>query len=64
MGEVGVVTVWERPTRVILTACLLLACGLLPARADLLATLGAVAWIVLGAVGLTQLLLAVHRRLA
>jgi phosphatidylglycerophosphate synthase len=63
MGEVGVVTVWERPTRVILTAFVLLGCGLLPAHADLVATLGAVAWIALGLVGLTQLLLVVHRRL-
>jgi CDP-diacylglycerol--glycerol-3-phosphate 3-phosphatidyltransferase len=64
MGEVGVVTVWERPTRVVLTAFVLLACGLFPTHADLLATLGAVAWIVLGTVGLSQLLLVVHRRLA
>jgi phosphatidylglycerophosphate synthase len=63
MGEIGVVTVWERPTRVILTAFLLLACGLLPSRADLLATLGAAAWIALGTVGLAQLLAAIHRRL-
>jgi phosphatidylglycerophosphate synthase len=63
MGEVGVVTVWERPTRVILTAFLFLACGLLPAHAELLATAGAAAWIGLGLVGLTQLLLVVHRRL-
>ena len=63
MGEVGVVTVWERPTRVILTAFVLLAVGLLPGSADLLATLGAVAWIGLGTVGLTQLLVVVHRRL-
>jgi hypothetical protein len=58
------VTVWERPTRVILTAFLLLACGLVPARADLFATLGAAAWIALGTVGLAQLLVAIHRRLA
>ena len=64
MGEVGVVTVWERPTRVILTAFVLLGCGLLPGHADLIATLGAAAWIGLGVVGLTQLLLVVHRRLA
>jgi phosphatidylglycerophosphate synthase len=64
MGEVGVVTVWERPTRVILTAFLFLGCGLLPGRTDLIATLGAVAWIALGVVGLTQLLVVVHRRLA
>ena len=64
MGEVGVVTVWERPTRVILTAFVFLACGLLPGHTDLMVTLGAVAWIALGVVGLTQLLVAVHRRLA
>ncbi|MFL6128294.1 MAG: CDP-alcohol phosphatidyltransferase family protein [Mycobacteriales bacterium] len=63
MGEIGVVTVWERPTRVILTAGLLLACGLLPESADLIVTLGAVAWITLGAVGLSQLLVVVRRRL-
>ena len=64
MGEIGVVTIWERPTRVILTAFLLLGSGLLPESADLIATAGVVAWIVLGAVGLTQLLVVVHRRLA
>jgi phosphatidylglycerophosphate synthase len=64
MGEVGVVTVWERPTRVVLTAFLLLGCGVLPGHVDLIATLGAVAWIALGATGLTQLLIVVHHRLA
>lgn len=63
MGEIGVVTVWERPTRVILTAGLLLGSGLLPAHTDLIVTGGAVAWIVLGVVGVTQLLVVVHRRL-
>jgi CDP-diacylglycerol--glycerol-3-phosphate 3-phosphatidyltransferase len=63
MGEVGVVTVWERPTRVILTAFLLLGCGLVVGHADLIATLGAAAWIGLGAIGLTQLLVVIHRRL-
>lgn len=64
MGEVGVITVWERPTRVILTAGLLLGAGLLPGSADLVATGGALAWIGLGLVGLTQLLVVVRRRLA
>jgi phosphatidylglycerophosphate synthase len=63
MGEIAVVTVWERPTRVILTAFLLLACGLLPTHAVALATLGAATWIALGTVGLAQILTAVHRRL-
>lgn len=63
MGEVGVVTIWERPTRVILTAGLLLGSGLLPDSTDLIATSGAIAWIAFGAVGLTQLLTTIHHRL-
>jgi phosphatidylglycerophosphate synthase len=63
MGEVGVVTVWERPTRVVLTAGLLLGAGLRPDSAELIATAGAAAWVVLGLVGLAQLLLVVHRLL-
>jgi phosphatidylglycerophosphate synthase len=63
MGEVGVVTVWERPTRVILTAGLLLGSGLLPRSAGLICTVGAVAWVGLGVVGLVQLLVVVRRSL-
>ncbi len=63
MGEVGVITVWERPTRVILTAGLLLGAGLLPGSADLIATAGVAAWVALGLTGLSQLLLVVHRLL-
>jgi phosphatidylglycerophosphate synthase len=63
MGEVGVVTVWERPTRVILTAGLLLGCGLLPGSTDPVVTVGAAAWVGLGAIGLAQLLVAVRRTL-
>jgi len=63
MGEVGVVTVWERPTRVILTAGLLLGCGLLPGSADPIVTAGAAAWVGLGAIGLTQLLVVIRRTL-
>ncbi len=63
MGEVGVITVWERPTRVILTAGLLLGSGLLPGSADLIVTAGAAAWVGLGAIGLTQLLVVIRRAL-
>ena len=62
--DVGVVTVSERPTRVILTAMFLLGAGLYPGAAALWATAGAAAWTTIGAVGLGQLLLVVHRRLA
>jgi CDP-diacylglycerol--glycerol-3-phosphate 3-phosphatidyltransferase len=63
MGEIGVVTVWERPTRVILTAFVLLGCGLAPGRSDLLASAGATAWVGLGVIGLTQLLAVARRAL-
>jgi phosphatidylglycerophosphate synthase len=61
MSEVGVVTVWERPTRVIVTAAFLASAA---ALGDPWADLGAWAWVALGAVGLVQLLVVVRRRLA
>ncbi len=63
MTEVGVVTVSERPTRVIVTAAFLLAAGLYPAAAPTWAVLGALAWAVLGAIGLVQLSVVVVRTL-
>lgn len=61
MSDVGVVTVWERPTRVIVTAAFLGSVALL---GDPWADLGAAAWCGLGAVGLVQLGVVVRRRLS
>jgi phosphatidylglycerophosphate synthase len=63
MGEIGVITVWERPTRVVVTAMFLLAGGLFPAYAVEAATAGAAAWVGLGIVGFIQLLVVVRRLL-
>lgn len=63
MSDIGVVTVWERPTRVVVTAFTLGGAGLLPAYGYAAATVGAAAWAGLGGVGLTQLLVVVRRRL-
>lgn len=63
MTEIGVVTLWERPTRVIVTAMFLLGAGIYVDAADRWATAGAAAWATLGAVGLIQLLVVVRRRL-
>jgi phosphatidylglycerophosphate synthase len=63
MPEIGVVTVSERPTRVIVTAMFLLGAGLYPSAADGWATAGLAAWVTLGVVGLTQLLVVIRRRL-
>lgn len=60
MTEVGVVTVWERPTRVIVTSAFLASAGALGGP---WAMLGAAAWVGLGTVGLVQLLLVVRHRL-
>lgn len=60
MTEVGVVTVWERPTRVIVTATFLASAAVL---GDPWPELGAWTWCGLGVVGLTQLVLVVRRRL-
>jgi phosphatidylglycerophosphate synthase len=64
MPEIGVVTISERPTRVIVTAMFLLGAGLYPGAGDLWVTAGAAAWTTIGLVGLGQLLVAVRRRLA
>jgi CDP-diacylglycerol--glycerol-3-phosphate 3-phosphatidyltransferase len=63
MGEIGVVTVAERPTRVVVTAMFLLGAGRYAEEAATWATAGGWAWVVLGGVGLVQLLVAVYRRL-
>lgn len=62
MTEIAIVTVGERPTRVILAALAFLACGLLPGRDDV-ATAGAAALLAVCVVGLAQLLPAVRRAL-
>jgi len=63
MSQIGVVSVSERPTRVIVTAMFLLGAGLYVASAVTWATAGAAAWATLGLVGLVQLLIVVRRRL-
>ncbi len=63
LGDVGVLTIWERPSRVITTAMFLLGCGIYAESADAWASVAAAAWVVGGAVGLGQLVLAVRRRL-
>jgi phosphatidylglycerophosphate synthase len=60
MTDVGVVTVWERPTRVIVTAAFLASAAALGSPWP---ALGAWAWVVLGCAGLGQLALVVRRRL-
>ena len=63
LPDVGVITVWERPSRIIAISVALLGCGLLTGAAGTVATIAASAWLGLGAVGLTQLLIVVRRRL-
>ena len=60
MPDIGVVTVWERPTRVIVTAAFLASAAVLGSPWP---TLAAWAWVALGVVGLGQLALVVRRRL-
>ena len=63
MSEIGVVTVWERPTRVIVTAVFLGCAGSHQGGDQSWATLAAAAWLGLGLVGLGQLLVVVRNRL-
>ena len=61
MGELRVVTVAERPTRVIVAAFALCGAGVLPPQAAVAAGAGAVAWVATGAIGLVQLAVVVRR---
>lgn len=63
LDDVGIITVAERPTRVIIVAMFLLGAGIYPDAAEAWATAGAMALVVVGAVGLVQLLVVVRRRL-
>ncbi len=62
--EVGVVTVAERPTRVIVLAPTLVVCGVLPAYTSVVATAGPAVLLGLTAVGVVQLGVVVRRGLA
>jgi CDP-diacylglycerol--glycerol-3-phosphate 3-phosphatidyltransferase len=64
LDDIGILTVGERPTRVIVVAMFLLAAGIYPEAATTWATAGAAASLVIGAVALGQLLVVVRRRLA
>jgi CDP-diacylglycerol--glycerol-3-phosphate 3-phosphatidyltransferase len=63
MPEIGVVTLWERPTRVIVATMFLVGAGVHVSSAGGWAAAGASASATLGAVGTAQLLVAVRRRL-
>lgn len=63
LDDVGVVTVWERPTRIVVVAMFSLGAGLWPSAAAGWATGAAGAAGVLGVVGSAQLLLVIRRRL-
>jgi CDP-diacylglycerol--glycerol-3-phosphate 3-phosphatidyltransferase len=63
VDEVGVVTVWERPTRVILVAFLLLGCAIQPGAADRVALAGAAAAAAFAVAGLAQLVVFLRRAL-
>jgi CDP-diacylglycerol--glycerol-3-phosphate 3-phosphatidyltransferase len=60
---VGVLTVWERPSRLILATLTFLAAGVRPASAAELAVVAAGLAVVLASIGVVQLLASVRRRL-
>jgi CDP-diacylglycerol--glycerol-3-phosphate 3-phosphatidyltransferase len=61
--EVGLVSIPERPTRLVIGSLSLAVAGAVPADAALVATVGAAAWAVLAAGATLQLVVNVRRRL-
>lgn len=63
MAEVGVVSIAERPTRIIVAAAFLLGAGLYPDSAGQWATAGAAVWAAVHVVGFGQVAVGVRRAL-
>jgi CDP-diacylglycerol--glycerol-3-phosphate 3-phosphatidyltransferase len=63
MPEIGVVTVGERPTRVIIASSFLITAGIFPAHTAGIVAAAALATAVVSAIGVVQLLVVVRRRL-
>jgi len=63
MAEVGVVSIAERPTRIIVAALFLFGAGLFPDGAGQWASAGAVVWAAAHAIGFVQVALGVRRAL-
>jgi CDP-diacylglycerol--glycerol-3-phosphate 3-phosphatidyltransferase len=63
LSGIGVLTVWERPSRLIVAAFATGLCGIVAGAAHEIATAGAAIAVVLAAVGLGQLLVALRRLL-
>ncbi|WP_245161072.1 hypothetical protein, partial [Blastococcus sp. CT_GayMR16] len=64
VAETGALSVWERPTRVIMTGLTLVGAGVLAGAAELLVTVGTAAGALLGVVAVTQLGVSLRRMLA
>ena len=60
--DVGFLTVWERPSRVIAAAVTATVAGAAPASAGSSATIGMSVTCTLAVVGFTQLMFGLHRR--
>lgn len=63
IGEIGVITVWERPTRVLMCSGLCLGAGILVGAAAVVVTVGAAVSALLAVIGIGQLLVVVRRLL-
>jgi CDP-diacylglycerol--glycerol-3-phosphate 3-phosphatidyltransferase len=63
LTDIAVITVWERPSRVITTIVTLCAVVFVPLHADVSATIGSVVGAVLAIAGLMQFLVVAHRNL-
>ena len=63
MSEIGLVTIAERPTRLLIGGFSFAAAGVVPVHGALVATIGATLWLVLAVAATIQLVVNVRRRL-
>lgn len=63
LAEIGVLTVWERPSRVVTAVVVTVGAGVAPDSADFVALMGSLVGLTLATIGAVQLMVVLRRRL-
>lgn len=64
LDDVGVLTVWERPSRVVTALVLTIGCGLVPSSSAFVALMSSIVGVTLALIGFVQLMVVLRRRLS
>lgn len=63
LDDIGILTVWERPSRVVTALVVTIGCGLAPGATDLVTLMSSLVGVSLALIGFVQLMVVLRRRL-